>query len=162
MRRMSKLASILDKSILADDEGNIETKKDVKIDGNLKFKSLVSNDNPDGIFDPSSGGTGGGGGGKLYRHSITFLKPNFKIYFDVYSTIPQSFTFTELNASIRDKITCTGLVKVDTIQGQAVTIYYKSSTKDYQISYIDTNGEGRATWTNEGSVSLYDYVTPVE
>ena len=106
--------------------------------------------------------SGGGGGIKLYRHNITFLKPNFQIYFDVYSTISNSFTFTQFKASIKNKVTCTGLVKVGNLQGQPVSIYYDSSSKEYLITYIDTNGETHTTWTNESSVSLSDNVSPVE
>ena len=102
------------------------------------------------------------GGGKLYRHNIIFLKPNFQMYFDVYSTIPKSFTFTEFKTSINKKVTCTGLVKVGNLQGQPVSIYYDSSTRDYHIYYIDTNGEAHATSTSDSSVSLSDDVSPVE
>lgn len=48
MKRMTRLAAKLDKARDIDDEGNIETGKDVKIDGNLKMNSLVSDGNPEG------------------------------------------------------------------------------------------------------------------
>ena len=105
--------------------------------------------------------SGDEGGVKLYRHSISFLKPNFNIYFDVYSTIHNSFTFPELYESIKNKVTCTGSIKDGDIQGQPVTIKYESTSREYIINYIDTNGSTHATSTNTGSVSLLDYVTPV-
>lgn len=104
---------------------------------------------------------GGEGVVKLYRHSISFLKTDIVIYFDVYSTIPNAFTFAEFKSSINKKATCTGLVKIGNIQVQPVSIYYKSSTKEYYISYINSNGESSVTYTSDGSVSLLDEVSPV-
>ena len=162
MRRMVDPTKVggLPSTIEFDKDGNRKVSKDLGVGGKLTLKSLVSASNPDGDITKELGG--GGGGAKIYRHAISFLKPNFEIYFDVYSTIPQSFTFPEFNESIKGKVTCTGLVKVGDIKCQPVTIFYKSSTREYQINYIDTNGEGSATSTNSGSVSLSDYVTQVE
>ena len=55
----------ISQSINPDGKGNLTVGKDLKVDGKLKLKSLVSASNPDGDITKELGG-GGGGGGKLY------------------------------------------------------------------------------------------------
>ena len=79
MRRMldPKEAGLLS-TIQFDAEGNRTASKDVKVDGKLKLKSLVSASNPDGDITKELGGGGGGGGStaKLYQHTITASSSN--------------------------------------------------------------------------------------
>ena len=72
MKRRTKLADKLDKAIDIDNEGNIEAGKDLKIDGKLKRAELISDNNPDGTFDPSASG-----GGEAF--DIIYLNDNDKI-----------------------------------------------------------------------------------
>lgn len=48
MKRMTKLADKLDKAIDIDDEGNVTTGKNLKVDGEIHQSSLVTKDNPTG------------------------------------------------------------------------------------------------------------------
>ena len=161
MRRMLDPTKVggIPSTIEFDKDGNRKVNKNLGVDGKLTLKSLVSGTNPDGDITKELGG--GGGGGKLYRHNITFLKTNISVYFDVYSTIPNNFTFPQLYDSIKTFVTCTGIIKVGDIKGYPVQIRHKN-TAEFQINYVDFNGESNVTTTNEGSVSLIDNVTPLE
>ena len=80
MRRMldpKEAGGSLPSTITFDAEGNRTASKDVKVDGKLKLKSLVSASNPDGDITKELGGGGGGGDGKLYCHCIEFRKPKY-------------------------------------------------------------------------------------
>lgn len=117
MRKMPNDVEKLDRisgSIDADGKGNAEVGKDLTIDGNLKFNSLVSDENPEGIFDPT--GTGGGGSIALYCHLIELFKENVGyINFNYYTTKSQQFTFDTLVTELTDKkLICTGNINPDT------------------------------------------------
>ena len=62
--KLSSDTGSLPSNIQFDQEGNRTASKDVKIDGKLKLKSLVSASNPDGDITKELGGSSGGG--KLY------------------------------------------------------------------------------------------------
>ena len=105
MRKMPNDVEKLDRisgSIDADEKGNAKVEKDLTIDGNLKFKSLVSADNPNGIFDPSSGGTGGGGGGGgIPRHGY-MVDFRDSCYYIVYTTKDYNFPIGQRTELIAD------------------------------------------------------------
>lgn len=147
MKRMTRLAAKLDKAMDIDDEGNIETKKDVKIDGNLKFKSLVSSDNPDGIFDPSSGGTGGGGtgGGSKHFHSVEVSYGSTRFFFNISNSIDKPLTLSTLKTALSGKkILCNGYAYNSNRVNHVTLIYLKNG----QI-YADE-------YAIEGQTSHYD------
>ena len=64
MRRMLDPKEALPSTIQFDAEGNRTASKDVKVDGKLKLKSLISASNPDGDITKELGG-GGGGSSKI-------------------------------------------------------------------------------------------------
>ena len=91
MRRMldpKEAGGSLPSTITFDQEGNRTASKDVKVDGKLKLKSLVSASNPDGDITKELGG--GGGSINLYRHFIRLIgkssSPVDIISFDLYTT----------------------------------------------------------------------------
>ena len=62
VERLDRISSAMD----ADEQGNVDVVKDFKIGGNLHFSSLVSEKNPEGIFDPT------GSGGAIAQHKVLF------------------------------------------------------------------------------------------
>lgn len=108
VEKLDRISDAMD----ADKQGNVEVGKNLKIDGNLQFSSLVSKDNPNGIFDPSSGGTGGGGTGNLYRHLITMNALTGLFCITYYGTESNKLTYAQFN-NILDKggIACSGITK---------------------------------------------------
>ena len=119
MRKMPNDVERLDRisnAIDADGKGNAEVRKDLTIDGNLKFKSLVSDSNPEGVFDPSSGGTEGGGGGTLYNHyiEIHYLgsgSDNGNLYFNYISKNETQLTLETLKTVLQGaEILCNGYI----------------------------------------------------
>ena len=52
VEKLDRISATMD----ADKQGNVEVGKDFKINGNLHFSSLVSEKNPEGIFDPTGSG----------------------------------------------------------------------------------------------------------
>ena len=71
MRRMldpKEAGGSLPSTIQFDAEGNRTASKDVKVDGKLKLKSLVSASNPDGDITKELGG----GGGAITQHKVFF------------------------------------------------------------------------------------------
>ena len=100
MRRMlDPKEAGLPSTITFDAEGNRTVEKDLKVDGKLKLKSLVSSSNPDGDITKELGG-GGGEGGSLYLHALTFVfnSPKMQVYINLYTktstpmTLPSHFT----------------------------------------------------------------------
>ena len=82
MRRMlDPKEAGLPSTITFDAEGNRTVEKDLKVDGKLKLKSLVSASNPDGDITKELGG--GGGGSVRHVYSI-FVQGNF--HYEVYTT----------------------------------------------------------------------------
>ena len=167
MRRMSKLASILDTSILADDKGNIEAKKDVKIDGNLKFKSLVSGDNPEGIFDPSSGGAGGGGSTTLYQHFVIMSSSKSEIEFNYYTTTDTHLKTLDdlLQLLKRTNIQCIGYINNSSsdkwiIRYLALESESEKVFKAYSNKIPDLTSSGIYLGANSG-YTITDTSTPV-
>lgn len=96
VEKLDRISSAMD----ADKQGNVEVGKNLKIDGNLQFKSLISDDNPDGTFDPT--GSGGGTANKLYKHTIHFWSSSYgSIYLTIYNTsIEQIDSESKLKAAI--------------------------------------------------------------
>ena len=96
MRRMldpKEAGGSLPSTIQFDEAGNRTASKDVKVDGKLKLKSLVSGTNPDGDITKELGGGGGGGGGSLYLHSL-YLSNSVKnaVVVNVYNHSSTQFT----------------------------------------------------------------------
>ena len=98
MRRMldpKEAGGSLPSTVKFDQEGNRTVGKDLKVDGKLKLKSLVSASNPDGDITKELGGGGGGGTGggestTLYRHCVRLVgegnNPVDIISFNLYTT----------------------------------------------------------------------------
>ena len=69
----------ISQSINPDGKGNLTVGKDLKVDGKLKLKSLVSASNPDGDITKELGG--GGGGSTLYEYTATLINSgNIGVY----------------------------------------------------------------------------------
>ena len=62
VEKLDRISATMD----ADKQGNVEVGKDFKIGGNLHFSSLVSEKNPEGVFDPT------GSGGAITQHKVEF------------------------------------------------------------------------------------------
>lgn len=62
VEKLDRISATMD----ADKQGNVEVGKDFKIGGNLHFNSLVSEKNPEGVFDPT------GSGGAIAQHKVFF------------------------------------------------------------------------------------------
>ena len=90
MRRMldpKEAGGSLPSTITFDQEGNRTASKDVKVDGKLKLKSLVSASNPDGDITKE---LGGGGGSTLYEYTAVLLDKSSldtKAYTKFYSSV---------------------------------------------------------------------------
>ena len=81
MRRMlDPKEAGLPSTIEFDENGNRTASKDVKVDGKLKLKSLVSASNPDGDITKE---LGGGGGPVLHCYSI-YPGHSLTFYYNVY------------------------------------------------------------------------------
>lgn len=113
--------------LTSDAEGNLTASKDVKVDGKLKLKSLVSASNPDGDITKELGG-----GITLYRHNIRIKTGDgSQACFDVYRKTDEKFTITTFNKYIEGKkFACSGMVKrndqwlpIDLVWGFMGSIY---------------------------------------
>lgn len=103
----------LPSTIKFDEEGNRTVGKNLKVDGKLTLKSLVSASNPDGDITKELGG-GGGGGAKIYRHCISIsqnaINDKLEVYFTYYTTSQTKFVMATLKNIIPDGKTyeCSG------------------------------------------------------
>ena len=115
VEKLDRISSAMD----ADKNGNITVGKDVKVDGKLKLKSLVSPINPDGDITKELGG--GGGDGKLYCHCINFQRPGTseakggRLMFNYFCKKQDAFTYETFKALFTKdtSIACSGIV-IDT------------------------------------------------
>ena len=116
MRRMLNPKEVLPSTVEFDKDGNRTVGKDLKVDGKLKLKSLVSSTNPDGdITKELGGGSGGGGGegGSLYLHALTFVfnSPKMQVYINLYTKTSTPMTLpSHFNKYIQGitKLSCSG------------------------------------------------------
>ena len=160
MKRMTRLAAKLDKARDIDDDGNIEAGKDVKIDGNLKMNSLVSDGNPEGIFDPA-----GTGGGTIYHHAVRISRGDAEdIAFDIYNNQSEQLNFVTLKAAlIGTHIACSGFRSQSGKRQHAFRLYLANNNTDIHVDLytIDNN----IVTTDAGNVGgpsvLSDNVTRV-
>ena len=77
MRRMLDPKEALPSTIEFDAEGNRTASNDVKVDGTLKLKSLVSTSNPDGDITKELGGSA--------RHGYMIII-NDSLHYEIYTT----------------------------------------------------------------------------
>ena len=146
VEKLDRISATMD----ADKQGNVEVGKNLKIDGNLQFKSLVSDSNPDGTFDPTgSGGTAN----KLYKHTIHFSSSTYGvIYLTIYNTsIEQINSESKLKAAITNfgSVIASGYIKTGT---NYFTVYYVyRNTADNKVKAVgyryDTEGNLSSTAT---------------
>ena len=117
MRRMldpKEAGGSLPSTIQFDENGNRTASKDVKVDGKLKLKSLVSASNPDGDITKELGG--GGSTEKLYCHCIEFSQSGNskggRIILNYYSKKKDMFTYdTFMEELSGDKhVACSGYI----------------------------------------------------
>ena len=82
VEKLDRISSAMD----VDKQGNVEVRKDFKIGGNLHFSSLVSDENPEGTFDPT------GSGGAITQHKVYFQNSGGKecqfFFFALSTTAP--------------------------------------------------------------------------
>ena len=145
----------ISQSINPDGKGNLTVNKDVKVDGKLKLKSLVSATNPDGDITKELGK-----GGKLYNHHIECnysSSTGGHIIIDYYSKDQKKFTTIKQFASAFDRkyLICSGYVKVNNeyhipvqIRDQLEQLYVDYLTSSYSLSQLSINN-----WNFNDSVS---------
>ena len=146
MRRMLDPKEALPSTIEFDAEGNRTASKDVKVDGKLKLKSLVSSSNPDGDITKELGGGGGGGGSteKLYKHTVSASSNKYgtvKITFYSYNNVAIN-SDTKLNTEIKriGEIVATGYITNGSTLYYVHSVYFDSSdNKVYADGYQITN-----------------------
>ena len=106
MRRMlDPKEAGLPSTIQFDAEGNRTASKDVKVDGKLKLKSLVSASNPDGDITKELGG------GILYRHNILIVgqySVKASATLNYYSYIKEAFTPRTFSKTFKNDVSVTG------------------------------------------------------
>ena len=162
MRRMldpKEAGGNLPSTITFDAEGNRTASKDVKVDGKLKLKSLVSASNPDGDITNELGGSL-----TLYFHTIRLSKANTGIiFFNYYSTNSNKNTSVyDLAAAIELKeIICTGIIDpnnysaVLTITGENHHLLVSCLSKT-------TIGTSKEVIRDDSGYSIYDTVRQVK
>lgn len=163
----------ISQSINPDGKGNLTVGKDLKVDGKLKLKSLVSASNPDGDITKELGGGGGGGGGgeakKLYKHSV-YVSGNygkFEITFYNYNDVAIK-SETKLITAMQSigEIIATGYIKNGSSVYNVYSVYFQSSNQTVRaVGYkVDPNsGEGVITieWVLDYSFKYTDNVSVV-
>ena len=146
MRRMldpKEAGGNLPSTIQFDAEGNRTASKDVKVDGKLKLKSLVSASNPDGDITKE---LGGGGGGNLYLHCIMLSddSADATIAVNFYSKNNENVNTIELlNKYLVGAygVVCSGYIKHGDHYAIFNRIETSSSGKSLMAYYLDlTNG----------------------
>ena len=133
MRRMldpKEAGGSLPSTIKFDAEGNRTVGKDVKVDGKLKLKSLVSDTNPDGDITKELGGT------KLYNHSIQLYGELASVNFNYYSSQSKAFSVSTLTAAIGKKIiTVSGTIS-STDSSLKLAQYITADRGILEVAYI--------------------------
>ena len=141
MRRMlDPKEAGLPSTIQFDEAGNRTASKDVKVDGKLKLKSLVSASNPDGDITKE---LGGGGGGTLYWHHISLNLGNTTLggylVLDYYSKNPKQFNRTRdfISAFNGKYLICSGYVIYNNQRCLPLHIY--SAADNLYVRYINSS-----------------------
>ena len=147
MRRMlDPKEAGLPSTIRFEAEGNRTASKDVKVDGKLKLKSLVSASNPDGDITKELGGGGGGGVSteKLYKHTVS-VSGNYggvKITFYNYNDVAIN-SETKLKTAMQSigEIIATGYIKNGSSKYNVYSAIFESSNQTVRaIGYkVDPN-----------------------
>ena len=142
MRRMlDPKESGLPSTIQFDEAGNRTASKDVKVDGKLKLKSLVSASNPDGDITKE---LGGGGGGTLYWHHISLNLGNTTLggylVLDYYSKNPKQFNRTRdfISAFNGKYLICSGYVIYNNNQ-RCIPLHIYSAADNLYVRYVDSS-----------------------
>ena len=123
----------------SDAEGNLTASKDLKVDGKLKLKSLVSASNPDGDITKE---LGSGGSIQLYHHHIYLFYEHASdrgyIYFDYDSTNAEQFTVDTLVAAMQGKtVICSGYL---IISSKRIVVNITGIYNKLQVRFYDETG----------------------
>ena len=143
VEKLDRISAAMD----ADKQGNVEVGKDFKIGGNLHFNSLVSEKNPDGIFDPT------GSGGAITQHKVLFQNSSGKecrfFFFALSTTAPyrdmleyetgmDNINNWFLHGKERDFL-ATGYIRTDDGKIKPIVYVHMAPTKtSTYIYYLDT------------------------
>ena len=162
MRRMlDPKEAGLPSTIQFDAEGNRTASKDVKVDGKLKLKSLVSESNPDGDITKE---LGGGGGGNLYHHALRIKGGSEDIVFDIYNKQSEQLTFATLKTALIDtQVSCSGYRSQSGKMWHALRLYLANHNTDIHVDLytIDANTAASGVGNVGGPSVLTDLVSPV-
>ena len=164
MRRMldpKEAGGSLPSTITFDEDGNRTVGKDVKVEGKLKLKSLVSASNPDGDITKE---LGGGGGGNLYHHALRINGASQDIVFDIYNKQPEELTFATLKtALIGSQVSCSGYRSQSGKLWHALRLYLANHNTDIHVDLYTIDGKTAATDVGNvgGPAVLTDLVSPV-
>ena len=165
MRRMldpKEAGGKLPSTITFDEEGNRTASKDVKVDGKLKLKSLVSESNPDGDITKALGG-GGEGGGNLYHHAIRIeWSTREDLVFDIYNKQSEQLTFATLKTALIDtQVSCSGYRLQDGKMWHALRLYLQNTDIRVDLYTIDGATASSSVGIVGGPAVLTDLVSPV-
>ena len=143
VEKLDRIRSAMD----ADKQGNVEGGKDFQIGGNLHFSSLVSDENPEGTFDPT------GSGGAITQHKVFFKNSSGKeclfFFFALSTTAPyrdqlayetsmDNINNWFLHGKERDFLT-TGYVRHDDSKIKLIVYVHMAPTQtSTYIYYLDT------------------------
>ena len=165
MRRMldpKEVGGGLPSTITFDQEGNRTSSKDVKVDGKLKLKSLVSASNPDGDITKELGG--GGSTATLYSHFIEIQDKNASKGIFAFNFITSRDTpitnVNDLNTTITNKrFICSGKMVQD---GEVYFAYcIVGDATSTAIGYNTGTGAILSVSITNGSYNIIDRVSPV-
>ena len=164
MRRMldpKEAGGSLPSTITFDAEGNRTASKDVKVDGKLKLKSLVSASNPDGDITKELGK--GGGGGNLYHHALRFKDNREDIVFDIYNKQSEQLTFDTLKTALIDtQVSCSGYRWQESKMWHVSRLYLANHNTDIHVDLYTIEGQTATTnVANVGGMDLTDLVSLV-
>lgn len=160
MRRMLDPTKVggLPSTIQFDEAGNRTASKDVKVDGKLKLKSLISESNPDGDITKELGGAS-----TLYKHSITANGFHAKVRFDMYSSDMEKITKTNLGDKLREfgSVVCIGYIKDGENYYPSYNIYRMAADHQVYIDAYDTSNESVHNRQVDSSFTIIDSVVKV-
>ena len=127
MRRMldpKEAGGSLPSTIKFDGNGNREVEKDLKVDGKLKLKSLISNTNKDGDITKVAK--------NIYSHCITATDDSMgTVVFTVYCSINYQIDFSRVPYALESKggTTATGIINIDGSNKMITSVYINSYSR---------------------------------
>ena len=120
-------------TIKFDEAGKRTASKDVKVDGKLKLKSLVSNDNKDGDITKALAK-------KIYAHTLTATDAMGTVVFTVYCSINYQIGFSKISYALGEGggVSATGIINIDG-SNKMITSVYVDSYLRVVATWIDTS-----------------------